>query len=174
MSSNETAIVEPAASWIGHLVVAADASAASRKGLKIAVDAARRTGARISVVHVRHVPAGTYLTPGMARGPIEETLDEVEAEVRATTAQAMSGSGVDWEFVVLQGSPGEELVKFLAQGGADMVVVGSNRHNSLHNLILGSTSAYLTSHSPAAVLVARSHEEAPEAGAGLAASGVAR
>jgi nucleotide-binding universal stress UspA family protein len=40
--------------------------------------------------------------------------------------------------------------------GADLVVVGSNRHSSLHNLLLGSTAAYLTAHSQAAVLVMRS------------------
>jgi nucleotide-binding universal stress UspA family protein len=173
MNSTETASTERAPSWIRHLVVAADASAASREGLRIAMEAARRTGARISVVHVRHVPAGAYLSQSTAPGPVEETLDEVEAEVRRATAEAMNGTDLDWTFVVLRGSPGEELVRFVAEEGADMVVVGSNRHSSLHNLLLGSTSAYLTSHSPAAVLVARPQERSPEPAAGLAGSGVA-
>jgi hypothetical protein len=34
--------------------------------------------------------------------------------------------------------------------------VGSNRHSTLHNLLLGSTAAYLTANSQAPVLVMRS------------------
>src|SRR5712691_7589520 len=161
MNLIETASTEPDTSRIRHLVVAVDASAASRNGLRLAVDVARRTGARISAVHVRHVPAGAYLNPAVAGAPIAETLDDLEAEVRRETAETMRGTGVDWELVALRGSPGEELVAFVARVGADMVVVGSNRHSSLHNLLLGSTSAYLTAHSPTAVLVARAREDAP-------------
>jgi len=72
-----------------------------------------------------------------------------------------------------------QLVGFVARAGADMVVVGSNRHSSLHNLLLGSTSAYLTSHSPTAVLVARAREGAPvvtpqPAAASMTGGGAAR
>lgn len=52
------------------------------------------------------------------------------------------------------GSPDEEIVKEVESNGADLLV-GSNRHSSMHNLIL-STDAYLATHSPAPVLVMRS------------------
>jgi nucleotide-binding universal stress UspA family protein len=58
--------------------------------------------------------------------------------------------------VVREGSPGEEIVKVIEENDADLVVVGSNRHSSLHNLLLGSTAAHLATHSPAPVLVMRS------------------
>jgi nucleotide-binding universal stress UspA family protein len=77
------------------------------------------------------------------------------SDYNATKPQA--GTGVGWEFIVRDGSPGEEIVEVVKEIGADLVVVGSNRHSSLHNLILGSTAAHLTAHSPAPVLVMRSH-----------------
>jgi nucleotide-binding universal stress UspA family protein len=46
-------------------------------------------------------------------------------------------------------------VQVADESGADLVVVGSNRHSSLHNLLLGSTAAYLATHSRAPVLVMR-------------------
>jgi nucleotide-binding universal stress UspA family protein len=75
----------------------------------------------------------------------------------------MGGAGVAWEFVVRVGSPGEEIAKFAEESGADLLVVGSNRHSSLHNLLLGSTAAYLATHSRAPVLVMRSRVAAPAA-----------
>jgi hypothetical protein len=74
--------------------------------------------------------------------------------------------------LLLEGSPGEEIVKVVEANGADLLVVGSNRHSSMHNLFLGSTAAYLATHSPAPVLVMRANvssmpaspREAPGAG----------
>jgi nucleotide-binding universal stress UspA family protein len=76
--------------------------------------------------------------------------------VRQEALRLLGGEGVDWEFVVRAGSPGEEIVQVADENGAELVVVGSNRHSSLHNLLLGSTAAYLTARSRAPVLVMRS------------------
>jgi nucleotide-binding universal stress UspA family protein len=86
---------------------------------------------------------------------VQETLETLETESRAAAEHALNGSGIDWEFRTVTGSPGEEIVKMALRVGANLVVVGTNRHGSLRNLLLGSTSAYLASHSPTAVLVAR-------------------
>lgn len=143
-------------SWVRRMVVAVDSSPASLQGLRIAVDVARRTGASVSVVHVRHTPASGALAPGVVQwGLVQETLEALQTASRAAAEEAFGGSGVDWEFRVVDGSPGEEILKLAREVGADMVVVGSNRHGSVRNLLLGSTSAYLASHSPTAVLVAR-------------------
>jgi nucleotide-binding universal stress UspA family protein len=84
-----------------------------------------------------------------------ESLDELESEVRQQAVRILGSSGVNWDFVVRTGGAGEEIVNVVSESGADIVVVGSNRHSSLHNLVLGSTAAYLTAHSPVPVLVMR-------------------
>jgi nucleotide-binding universal stress UspA family protein len=108
----------------------------------------------------------------MAQPSMMETLDEQESEVRQAVIRLVGSTGVPWEFVVAAGSPGEEIVKVVEATGADLLVVGSNRHSSIHNLLLGSTAAYLATHSRAPVLVMRSNvssipaspREAPGAG----------
>jgi nucleotide-binding universal stress UspA family protein len=141
--------------WIRRIVVAADGSPASVRGIEQAADLAVRIGAEVLVVHVRHVPTGTLMGSGISAPSVLESLDEVESEVRQQAVRILGGSGVTWDFVVRSGSAGEEIVRVVKDRGADIVVVGSNRHSSLHNLLLGSTAAYLTAHSPAPVLVMR-------------------
>jgi len=143
-----------APSWIRHLVVAVDGSPASRDGLALAAEVAERTAGHLTVVHVRHVPAGANLS-SLVVEQVVRTQDELEAEVRAVTFEALGARGISWDLVVRAGSPGEEVLKVVKELGADMVVVGSNRHSYLHNVLLGSTSGYLASHSPVPVLVAR-------------------
>ena len=142
--------------WIKRIVVAADGSPASSRGLEQVADLAPRIGAKVVVVYVRHLPATALMAPGLADSTMVQTLDDQEAGVRQEAVRALGGTGVDWEMVVRPGSPGEEIVQVADESGADLVVVGSNRHSSLHNLFLGSTAAYLAAHSQAPVLVMRS------------------
>src|SRR4029077_20261017 len=115
----------------------ADGSPASDRGLEQVADLASRLDARVVVVFVRHIPAGAMMAPGMTTAPSAEALDAQESELRSEVTALLSSSGVEWEFVVRAGNPGEEIVEVADETGADIVVVGSNRHSSLHNLLLG-------------------------------------
>jgi nucleotide-binding universal stress UspA family protein len=150
--------------WIRRIVVAADGSPASLRGLEQATDLAARVGAKVVVVHVRHVAGTAMLGSAVSAPSMLESLDELESEVRQQAVRILGSSGAAWEFVVRTGSAGEEIVKVVSESGADIVVVGSNRHSSLHNLVLGSTAAHLTAHSPVPVLIMRSVLPAEVAG----------
>jgi len=157
MDPRDTTYGDSGASWIRQIVVAADGSPASAQGLERVADLAPRVGAKVTVVFVRHLPA-TALASGVADAALVGALDDQESEVRQEVLRLLGGTGVRWEFVVRTGSPGEEIVQVADETRADLVVVGSNRHSSLHNLLLGSTAAYLATHSGAPVLVMRSRE----------------
>src|SRR5713226_6186737 len=151
MDANDTTYGYRGSEWIKRILVAADGSPASSRGLEQVADLAPRIGAEVVVVYVRHLPATAMMSPGIAAPELVQTLDDQESEVKQQVLRLLGGKGIVWDFVVRSGSPGEEIVEV-----ADEVVVGSNRHSSLHNLLLGSTAAYLTAHSQAAVLVMRS------------------
>jgi nucleotide-binding universal stress UspA family protein len=115
----------------------------------------------VTVVHVRHVPAGTSLSGGAVDGALVQTLNEMEADVRAAAHDVLDKAGVRWELVVRTGSPGEQVLEAVKELGANLVIVGSKRHGSVHNVLLGSTSVFLASHSPVPVLVARPQDGEP-------------
>jgi nucleotide-binding universal stress UspA family protein len=158
MEPRETA--NDGSSWVKRIVVAADGSYASHLGLEEVADIAKRLDSHVVVAHVRHMPA-VALSGGVAIETLMQTLDEQEAAVRREAIRVLGGTGVDWELVVREGSPGDELVKLVEETDADLVIVGSNRHSSLRNFILGSTAGHLTAHSPAPVLVMRSRDRRP-------------
>jgi nucleotide-binding universal stress UspA family protein len=163
MEAHEADQVNTGSSWIERIVVAADGSPASRRGLEEVADLAPRIGARVSVVFVRHLPSAALMAPGLSNELVLESIAEQESDVRQEALRLFGGLGVGWEFLVREGSPGDEVVKVVEETGADLVVVGSNRHSSLHNLLLGSTAAHLTAHSPAPVLVMRAKAARPVA-----------
>jgi nucleotide-binding universal stress UspA family protein len=168
MEPRETAYAESGSSGFKRIVVAADGSPASIQGLEQATDLARRLGSKVTVVYVRHLPATAVMDTGIAEPSMLESLDELESEVKQGALRLLGGAGVSWEFVVRAGSPGDEIAQYADESGADLVVVGSNRHNSLRSLLLGSTAAYLATHSKAPVLVARPREIASTAPAATA------
>jgi nucleotide-binding universal stress UspA family protein len=138
-----------------RIVVAADGSPASGQGLDEVGKLASDVGAEVTVVYVKYLPAGAYMAPGMSNQLVLDSLEEAVSKVRREAVRLLGGKGVSWDLVVREGSPGEEVLKVVEETGADLVVVGSNRHSSLHNLVLGSTAAFLTAHSPVPVLVMR-------------------
>jgi nucleotide-binding universal stress UspA family protein len=142
-------------SWIKRIVVAADGSPASILGLQQVADLAPRMGAKVVVVYVRHFPATALMASGGADVSLMQAMDEMESEVRQLVLRLVGATGVDWEYVARVGSPGEEIAKVADEVHADLVVVGSNRHSSLHDLLLGSTAAYLSTHARSSVLVIR-------------------
>lgn len=115
----------------------------------------------MTVVYVRHLPAGFSLSPASTRGAIEVTLEEMESDVRAAVSDALGEAGVDWNLVVRSGSPGEQILQAIKELGVDLVIIGSKPHGAVHDVLLGSTSVYLAKHSPVPVLIARSQPEDP-------------
>ena len=122
MESHVTDHSYSGSSWIKRIVVAADGSPASRQGLEEVGNLAPRIGAQVTVVFVRHLPTAALISPGMGNELVLETLDELESSVKQEAAHLLGRTGVGWEFLVRDGSPGEEIVKVVKEIGADLVL----------------------------------------------------
>ena len=137
-----------------RVVVGVDGSENSIRALEWAAREARSTSAELVVVHAWTVPVMTYNTwlvpyiPGpdakqalreSAKARVEEMLSQVDLE----------GLGVDVR--VVEGHPGHALVT--ESQGALMVVVGHGGRRALAELVLGSTTQYVTRHAAVPVTV---------------------
>jgi len=145
----------PAPRLVRDLAVAVDGSEPSREGLRLAADVARRTGAHVTVVHVRHVPVAAMATAGWNGAVTVQALDAIQEEAYRQSHELLDEAGASWRFVVRQGGAGVEIVRAAEELGVDLIVIGSRRHGALHNAVVGSTAEYLVAHSPLQVLVAR-------------------
>jgi nucleotide-binding universal stress UspA family protein len=116
------------------IVVGLDGSDDARRALDLAVELARRGGARLVLAHVEQDIVGKG---GTAYPPTE---DEIQAEVRRAAEElAQQGLQADAEIrgTVLEGPP-EVLEAIARDAGADLIVVGNRGRSVVAGLILGS------------------------------------
>jgi nucleotide-binding universal stress UspA family protein len=138
-------------------VVPTDFSENASHALDLAVSLAAELGSTLRMVHV--VPA-SYLRAAISKGLLSpDDTDErakVDAEVEAKFAELLPriDGRCRIERTVLHGDPGRELVEFLRESGASMVVVG-RRGITVADVILGSTAEKLVRHAPCPVVVVR-------------------
>ncbi|MES9524431.1 universal stress protein [Streptomyces capoamus] len=115
------------------VIAAVDGSADSLRALDWAVDAARRRGAPLHVVHVRQYAAWGQADVLVA-GPPEAEGDPVLDEVRTRLADRAGAPAT--EYLALEGVPGAVLPELGAD--AELLVLGSRGRGGFASLLLGS------------------------------------
>lgn len=132
-------------------VAGVDGSEGSRKALEWAVKQAALEGAKLTVVHVWHVP---YAASGMGGIPFDiqmladgarETLDAMLSEV--DTSELVEPV----EGLLMEGAAAPAILA--AAEDADMVIVGSRGRGGFMGLLLGSVSQQVASHSTCPVVI---------------------
>jgi len=104
-----------------------------------AVDIATQRGARIHALSV--IDRGVFLTleEGLTDAVDEELTANAERAVEAVT-DAASAAGLENEGVVRRGRPGEEIIAYADEIGADLIVMGSRGADGHERRMLGSVS----------------------------------
>lgn len=121
----------------------------------------RRDAVNITVVSVAH--SGS-LDPGhilLELDPKDERRDD-SLELAQSAVAKLQQEGFNAESKVLEGHPGQELLKEATHGKYDLVVVGSGSHSWIGNHLLGSVSTLLLHDAPCSVLI--THECLPHEG----------
>lgn len=150
------------------ILYATDGSQAAFDAKRVLTKLFRRDGTKVKVVSVSH---SWSFDPGhvvLELDPIAERRDDSHKIVDAAAAE-LKEAGFDTSAMVLEGSPGHELVK-LAKTGFDLVVVGAGSHSWLGNRLLGSVSTYVLHEALCSVLVV--HEAPADDGTGRVLIGV--
>jgi nucleotide-binding universal stress UspA family protein len=101
--------------------------------------------------------------PSMYTGmdEIEETLPEILttdtplAQHLRTSAEVLTGRGIDAEVKVRHGDVVEAILEEVAEGAYDLVVMGATEGGSLRGMLLGNVSQQIINRSPCAVLIAK-------------------
>jgi nucleotide-binding universal stress UspA family protein len=147
-----------------HILVPIDLSEASRAGLRVASDLARRFGAKLTVLHVESATAGlaevlattgelAAVASATARhlaGVREKVERFVEKTVGAPTPQI---SVIEGFFIA------EAIVQFATERGADWICMSAAGHQGWRHLFLGSVTAEVVRRSKLPVLTYRARGE---------------
>ncbi|MFI2427271.1 universal stress protein [Streptomyces sp. NPDC018955] len=147
------------------VVAAVDGSDDSPRALEWALDAARRRGAPLRIVHVRQYTLWTRPEVTAARPP-DPDADPVLDRVRVHLARRGGPPAV--EYAVLEGAPGVLLPE--AGAAARLLVLGSRGRGGFAGLLLGSHSLAAARDAECPVVVVprpgRGGEEEPPGGSG--------
>ena len=141
-----------------NILVAVDGSHLATAALEEAIEMARRTGGRLTLISVaapiRWRPSGPYMVPF----PTEDELARQAQEV-VDRAEALVPSDVPASTLVRSGPAAEAIVKRVDQGEHDLVVMGSRGLGRVGSLLLGSVGRAVLAHSPVPVLIHRAPAE---------------
>jgi universal stress protein F len=125
----------------------------AEKSLEIAIEEARRSNARISVMTV----ATGFGMPIVASFFDEDTVSKALMEVALHLKKYISDnipSDIETSAVVVEGNPAELILKQAKIDDVDLIVISS--HNSqIENLLLGSCAAKVVRHSSCSVMVVK-------------------
>jgi nucleotide-binding universal stress UspA family protein len=138
------------------ILVPIDGSAHARRALAEAVDLAKASGARLTVMTSAPDPSPWVLSGAPAAGfDLQQIIEESEREyaalldaaIESTPEEIVSGK------VLARGAPAVTIVDQVRAGGHDLVVMGSRGRGEVKSLLLGSVSHSVLHTSPAAVLI---------------------
>jgi nucleotide-binding universal stress UspA family protein len=125
---------------IETVLLATDASTASRAAEDEAIDLAASLGARLVVLSV-------VTGAPSARSSRQLAVEAIVQRARAGGAEA---TGLTWE-----GDAGESIVEASEAESADLIVVGTHERGTVGRLFLGSVSDHVVRHARCPVMVVR-------------------
>jgi nucleotide-binding universal stress UspA family protein len=134
-----------------HILVGYDGSDTARRAYLFALELGACAGARVSVVSVYQMENGADTAALMMADSSKERLAAIQAELAALEASP----GVDLDVQLVHGSPGDALLSYVAQHGADHIVIGHTERGALARWLVGSTSTDVLAKARVPVTVVR-------------------
>jgi universal stress protein A len=142
---------------VRSILVPVDYSECSADALALAAELAAALGAALDVVHVWDRPAyvsdDTRVGHGEgARSLVDLICETTRADMESFTAKAQLAPGTKLTTRLLAGNPAAVVLKELAEGRHELLVVGTHGRTGLSRLLLGSVAEKLVRLSPVPVV----------------------
>ncbi len=137
-----------------NLVVALDGSKSSEKALATAIELGKALSASLTLVSVaplHALPAGT----ATAMPIIHDAEVKVHTELLQKLHDQVALAGLPVSTVLLDGFIAEEILRYLEQHPADLLIMGARGLSAGQRLFLGSVSDAVVHHAKLPVLIVR-------------------
>jgi nucleotide-binding universal stress UspA family protein len=138
------------------IVALVDFSDVAPKVVKQTLALARAFGSEVILLHgLPHQPVVVDVgvaAPTIYRQPGEEEIRADEEKLRQLS-EPLASAGVRLSLRQLRHATVEHIVQETERLAADIIIVGSHRHGTLYNLIVGSVTSDVLKHASCPVLV---------------------
>ena len=144
-----------------RICIALDTSPSAEKVAQLGFEYATALNAKITLVHVVNDPAvytydydpimgydGFFIQQGISF--VEDLKQEAEKFLNATVTY-LGDDSIDT--AVLEGDTHIEIMQFVKEYHADLLVLGSHSHSVLENILMGTTATKIVKHSKIPVLI---------------------
>jgi nucleotide-binding universal stress UspA family protein len=142
---------------IKRILYPTDFSEGSAVAIPYVADMAKRYGANLYVVHVIYdiAKASGWYVPHISMDEVYKDMEESAAkELRRFCAEDLRGYK-DIKYVVLKGTPSEEIIRFAEDNQVDLVVMGTHGRKGLDRVLFGSTAEKVVKGASCPVLTVR-------------------
>ncbi len=142
------------------ILLATDGSDGALKAAETAAQLAKEFGAHVTMLYVSTlpvelVPVGLVTGGGLDPGTVARLSEGIEDAVARRTAKVLDDAGVKFDARHETGHAADHIVRAAAEGGYDLIVLGSHGHGGIARLFLGSTSDRVVHHAHCPVLVVK-------------------
>jgi nucleotide-binding universal stress UspA family protein len=130
---------------IQRILLATDGSETAMKAARWAAELAKTYGAKVTVLHVVHIPAalaGSTILPGGAAdvAVVTRLMEQAAEGVLTVTTPVLEQANVEYDTRVEYGHTAETIVRVATEEKADLIVMGSRGLTDASALLLGSVS----------------------------------
>jgi nucleotide-binding universal stress UspA family protein len=130
---------------IQRILLAADGSENALKAARWAAALAKTYGAKVTVLHVVHIPAalaGSTVLPGGATdvAVVTRLMEQAAEGVITITTPILDEVGVEYDTRIEYGHTAETIVRVANEEQIDLIVMGSRGLTAASALLLGSVS----------------------------------
>ena len=138
------------------IVCCTDFSENSENAFNTALEIAKSNQASLDIIHIREPIVNFVLMSGAGfpEDGIQSPLSSIEEEMEKRYG-SKTDPAIDVKIIVKEGHPSSEIINYLKQVDADLVVTGSAGFSGMGLVVFGSVSRRVAHKSPCNVLIAR-------------------
>ncbi len=144
-----------------HFLVPTDGSDLSIDCLKKSASMAKEVGATVTILYVKPYESMPYLGVGAINDShitetIKQQIDSFAKETLAAAETIMESAGVTCDSFLRQGdSPYEYVISVATEAACDLIIMASHGRKGINNILVGSETRKVLTHSKIPVLVYR-------------------
>lgn len=135
---------------IKNILVPTDFSGVANNAARVAVEIAKKAGAKLHLLNVVHIPSIDPYTPAET---INDITDSGKEEAQQNLAKlSLELEGIDSEIHVKAGFAIDEILGFAESNSVDLIVMGTTGSSGVEEVLLGSNAAGVVGKSKIPVL----------------------